>query len=145
LLTKKLTFDSVIYSFIIDTIGEKNRLNTLFKGKPVLIDCWASWCGPCVAEMPYSKEVEKKYSDRIDFIYLSFDKNNFSWRKKMRVLGLEKNSFLLDKNFTSSFAKYFNINSIPRYILIDKYGKISSANALRPSDKNLIDQLEKLL
>ena len=94
--------------------------------------------------MPYSKVLEKKYGDKIDFIYLSFDKSNFSWLRKMRALNIQKNSYLLDNNFNSNFATYFGISSIPRYILIDKEGKLLLPNAPRPSEKKLNDELLKL-
>ncbi len=143
LLVAKPTFDSVLHSYLLDSTGAKFKFNTLLRGKPILIDCWASWCAPCIAEMPYSKDLENKYGDKIDFIYISFDKSNFSWLKKMRALYIQKNSYLLENNFTSNFANYFGISSIPRYILIDKTGKVQLPNAPRPSDPNLMDILEK--
>ncbi|MEN9449007.1 TlpA disulfide reductase family protein [Sediminibacterium sp.] len=144
LLAAKPTFDSVLLSDLFDSTGVKFKFNALLRGKPILIDCWASWCGPCITEMPYSKVLEKKYGDKIDFIYLSFDKSNFSWLRKMRALNIQKNSYLLDNNFNSNFATYFGISSIPRYILIDKEGKLLLPNAPRPSEKKLNDELLKL-
>jgi thiol-disulfide isomerase/thioredoxin len=119
----------------------------VYKGKFVLIDLWASWCMPCVKEMPYLKQLKEKYSgDKIVFIGISLDKQSQSWRKRMRTEGLDPtNNYLLLKADKTSFYKHLNINEIPRYMLIDPTGKIINDNAPLPSDPALGAMLDKLV
>ena len=122
------------------------QFKTLIKGKPLVIDCWASWCIPCIEQMGMAKTFEKKYSDKIDFIFLSFDKEKIEWFNKVKQLNLyKKNCYLLSGNFKSVFAQYFDVGSIPRYIIIDKEGKVVTSNSIRPSHKVEFDKLLKSL
>ncbi|MEO6948147.1 MAG: TlpA disulfide reductase family protein [Ginsengibacter sp.] len=114
------------------------------KGRIVFIDIWATWCLPCIEEIPYSKELQKKYSGKVDFVFLSFDEDFRKW-KNYSILGKEsaKNSFWIEGNFSSVIAEKFGIISIPRYIIIDKSGNIVAQDAPRPSDSRLITLLNK--
>ncbi len=121
--------------------GGTNSLSD-FLGKYVYIDVWATWCGPCKAEIPYLKEVEKKYHDKnIVFISLSVDniKSIDRWKKFVNDKELGGVQVIADKERESDFIKKYQIEGIPRFILIDPNGKIISADAPRPSDKKLIE------
>ena len=118
------------------------------KGKSVYIDVWATWCGFCKGEVPFLKEAEKAYlSKNIDFISISVDeiKDYNKWRKIVKENALSGLQLLADKNLYSEFIKDYKINSIPRFILIDPQGNIVSANAPRPSSKELKVLLDDLL
>lgn len=125
---KPLSFDSLIHSF---------------KGKYIYIDIWASWCAPCVAEMPASYRLAKKYGNDIAFIYLSIDDTYENWltsRVSKEFLNQHRDSYILSgKSF--NYQDYnIRIQGVPRYIFIDKNGKILNADAPRPGDP----QIEKL-
>ena len=137
----KITYDQALITKIVDSSGNDNNFRYVFKGKPVLIDCWASWCVPCIIQMPFSFKIEKKYKDKIDFIYLSFDKDKNAWLRGQNALNISSGSYILMGDFKSNFALHFNINSIPRYLLFNKNGELVTDNAPRPSKL----QLEKLL
>lgn len=118
------------------------------RGKYVYIDVWATWCGPCKAEIPFLQKVEKDYHDKnISFVSLSVDRQSDKgkWEKYVREHNLGGIQVIADKDFESEFVKKFNIAAIPRFILIDPKGKIVSGNALRPSDPELRVLLDKLL
>lgn len=118
------------------------------KRKVMYIDLWASWCSPCIAEMPASHQLQQLYKDKeINFAFISLDKNRMAWKKSMARIGInpQNDSYLLANNFESAFAKRFKISSIPRYILIGKDGKIISAYAPRPSDPKLKVMFDELL
>ena len=119
-----------------------------FKGKYVYIDVWATWCGPCIAEIPFLKKVEEKYEGKnIAFVSISVDvqKDFEKWKKFVKDIQLGGIQLFADKNWNSDFIKSFGINSIPRFILIDPSGKVVSADAARPSDSKLSEQLDALL
>ncbi|MBS1510208.1 MAG: TlpA family protein disulfide reductase [Bacteroidetes bacterium] len=142
LYTYGTTLRKAMKSYVVKPDGNKIRIESLFKGRPVLVDCWASWCGPCIYQIPFAAELEKEYAGKIDFVYLSLDKQNAAWIAKLNSLKLGGSQFQMENNFKSLFANYFEIRSIPRYILFDKSGKVITPNAPRPSRKS---QLVKLL
>lgn len=130
--------------------NEEKNLQTILslcKGKVVLIDIWASWCVPCIKEIPFSHELAVKYGDKsVEFIYLSIEENRGRWLKSASEQKLDSaNSFLLLNGGTSSFAKRFQINTIPRYILIGKDGKVIDEKAPRPSDPALQKLIDSAL
>ena len=127
--------------------GGKTKLEDL-KGKFVYIDVWATWCGPCRGEIPYLQKVEQKYHDKnIAFVSISIDeeKDFEKWRKLVADKQLGGIQLIADKNWNSDFVTTFGINAIPRFILIDPKGIVIDANAARPSEPNLQEQLDKLL
>lgn len=119
-----------------------------FKGKYVYIDVWATWCGPCRAEIPFLQKVEEKYSGKnIAFVSISIDvkKDNEKWKKMVGEKNLGGTQLFADNDWNSEFIKSFGINSIPRFILIDPKGNVIDANAKRPSDPSLQVQLDQLV
>lgn len=130
-----------------DVNGKKVSLHDL-RGKYVYIDVWATWCGPCKMEIPHLEKIETAYHGKnIHFVSLSVDKmaDKQKWKDFVQNGTLKSIQVLADKDFSSDFIKKFNINSIPRFILIAPDGKIVSANALRPSNAELKVLLDKLL
>ena len=127
--------------------GGKAKLED-FKGKYVYIDVWATWCGPCRAEIPSLKMVEEKYHGKnIAFLSISVDtdKDHEKWETFVTEKQLGGVQLFADKNWTSDFIKYFEINSIPRFLLIDPTGKVVNADADRPSNPRLQKTLDALL
>lgn len=128
--------------------GEKTSLADL-KGKYVYIDVWATWCGPCKAEIPSLKKVEKAYHGKnIAFVSMSIDddrshggsweKANEDWKKMVSEKELGGIQLFAPKGWKSEFVKDYRINGIPRFILVDPEGNIVSASAPRPSSDELI-------
>lgn len=118
-----------------------------FKGKYVFIDIWATWCGPCIYEFPYLDTLEKSYKGKdIQFITVSIDTkaNREKWRAFVNEKDLDGVQLLADDAFQSAFVKAYNINGIPRFLIIDPDGKIVSNNAPRPSDPKLRELLDSL-
>ncbi|HLO74172.1 MAG TPA: TlpA disulfide reductase family protein [Flavobacterium sp.] len=127
--------------------GGKTKLEDL-RGKYVYIDVWATWCGPCRAEIPHLKKVEEKYHGKnIEFVSISVDvdKDHEKWQKFVTDKELGGIQLFADKNWNSDFIKAFGINSIPRFILIDPSGKVVKSDAPRPSSVQLIELLDELL
>lgn len=127
--------------------GGKEKLEN-FRGKYVYIDVWATWCAPCRAEIPHLQKIEEKYHDKkIAFLSISVDeqKDYEKWKKFVNDKKLGGVQLYADKNWNSDFITAYGINSIPRFILIDPNGNVIDANAKRPSDSKLVDQLDSLL
>ena len=126
--------------------GGKTTLESL-KGKYVYIDLWATWCGPCRAEIPFLKELEKGLHDKnIAFVSISTDseKDHEKWRTFVKEKELSGIQLYADRA-NMDFIKAFNVNTIPRFILIDPTGNVVDADAARPSDPKLKEQLAGLL
>jgi thiol-disulfide isomerase/thioredoxin len=115
-----------------DTTNNLFDLATL-KGKPIYIDVWASWCGPCMKEFPNSKKVAAKFKGKIHMVYLNIDDNEPAWRKAMQNQKLEGVNLRADETTSRKIKDDFNIRAIPRYILIDKNGNVFRSNAERPT------------
>jgi thiol-disulfide isomerase/thioredoxin len=121
---------------------------TDFKGKYVYVDVWATWCGPCKAEIPSLKKMEEKYHDaNIVFVSISVDtkKDCEKWRAFVTEKELGGVQLIADKDWSSDFVKAYLINGIPRFILIDPAGNVVQANAPRPSDPKLVVLFDGLL
>ncbi|MEG0797138.1 MAG: redoxin family protein, partial [Odoribacter sp.] len=115
-----------------DINGQDISLSDL-AGKYVYIDVWATWCGPCQEELPHLKELEHKYKDKnIHFVSLSCDKNKATWEKMVKDDKL--GGIQLHCGGDKTFSKAYIIRGIPRFILLDREGKIIEANMSRPSD-----------
>ena len=126
------------------------------KGKYVYVDVWATWCGPCIAEIPSIKKLEEQYKDKnIQFVSISIDdamrsgggdaavaKNK--WRTMVEEESLVGLQLFSDKNWESDFIKNYNIQGIPRFILIDPNGNVVDANAPRPSSAKLVELFDNL-
>lgn len=125
--------------------GGTSSLND-FKGKFVYIDLWATWCGPCIQQIPYLKELEKEYKDKnITFVSISVDdpsRSGGSWEAAEK----KWKDFVKSKNLTGvqlwsgedyAFQQAYSVNEIPRFILLDTEGKILAVHAPRPSDPAL--------
>lgn len=117
------------------------------KGKYVYVDVWATWCGPCKAEIPSLKKVEKEYHGKnIEFVSTSVDvaADHAKWDAMIKDKELGGIQLMTDQNWKSQFVKEYGINGIPRFILIDPNGNIVSADAPRPSDPKLKDLFNSL-
>ncbi|MFA7448058.1 MAG: TlpA disulfide reductase family protein, partial [Weeksellaceae bacterium] len=122
-----------------DINGKKVSLDDL-EGNLVYIDVWATWCGPCLAEIPSMKKLEEDYRDKkIKFVGMSIDpKKDFDkWKEMVKEKDLQGIQIFADKDWKSQFVQDYGIIGIPRFILIDAEGNIITADAPRPSDPQI--------
>ena len=134
--------------FTYKDINDKPVSFSDFKGKFVYIDLWATWCGPCKAEIPHMKKIEEDYHGKnIVFVSLSLDKAKDAqkWKDFVTKEQLKGIQLMADKDFGSDVAKNYDVHAIPRFLLFDTKGNIINADALRPSNPELRVQLDKLL
>lgn len=134
------------------TLQKKSKtLNQIVKenkGKIIYVDFWASWCLPCRKAMPSSRKLRETYINKdIVFIYLSIDKDFMKWQQasKKEQLGDYSNNFIILNTEKSSYLRTLNVDSIPRYIIYDKNGKLIHKNAPSPEDNNIEQILNEFL
>ncbi len=135
--------------------GTKTSLVDL-KGKYAYIDVWATWCGPCKAEIPSLKQIEKDYHGKnIAFVSMSIDDDrthkgswelaNKDWKAMVADKELGGIQIFAPKGWKSQFIRDYKVNGIPRFILIDPDGNIIDASAPRPSDPSLREMFDALI
>ena len=129
----------------MDFKGGEKSLDS-FKGKYVYIDVWATWCRPCIQQIPFLNSLEKEYHRKnIAFVSISTDESRRSggswdaaenkWRKFVKDKQLTGTQLWAGQD--NAFQQAYQINSIPRFILIDPEGNIVNPNAPRPSEPRL--------
>lgn len=131
---------------LTDVEGNSVSLDDL-KGKYIYIDFWATWCGPCKEEIPYLKDLEKEYTGRnIHFVSISFDseKDHGKWLNFVKDNEMTGIQLFADSASHEVLSNAFNIQLIPRFVMLDPEGRIVDANAPRPSDEKLRTLLENL-
>lgn len=128
-----------------DAAGKQVSLSD-FRGKVVVVDVWATWCGPCKAELPHLKKLEEEMKGKdVVFVGVSLDKEKDldKWKK-----------FIQDENLPgvqlfaggwSKIAEDYKITGIPRFMVFDREGNVVEAKAPRPSDPNLKALIEEEL
>lgn len=145
---KKTSPESDENVLMLDLNGEPVRLED-FRGKVVYVDFWASWCGPCKQQFPYSKDLHEKFSQKqlkqVVFLYISIDDQEDRWKAAIQQFGLEGKHAISRGGWSSPVTRKFGISSIPRYMLIGKDGRVVDDNAKRPSDPAIFDDIIKLI
>ena len=124
--------------------GKTTSLKDL-KGKYVYVDVWATWCGPCKAEIPSLKALEEEYRDKnIEFVSISVDneKAKDAWKKMIAEKQMKGIQLYAGKD--KVFTDGYGVNTIPRFILIDPKGNVVDANAPRPSSQDIKNILKGL-
>ncbi|NML21579.1 TlpA family protein disulfide reductase [Pseudoflavitalea sp. G-6-1-2] len=128
-----------------DNNGKMVSLASL-KGKVVLVDLWATWCGPCKFQIPYLKKLEKEmHGTDLEIVSITIDteKDKEKWKDMIRqdTLG----GIQLFAGVTGDIRSYYKVEGIPRFMLFDRQGRIINVNAPRPSDPALKELLLKAL
>ena len=127
----------------LDKDGNRKNLSD-WLGNYVYIDVWATWCGPCCRELPAFHKLKEEFKDKpICFVSISIDADEAAWRAKIEKDSLD--GIQLRVNEEDTFKKDYKISWIPRFLLIDREGKVLDANMTRPSDTKTIEKLTALL
>ncbi|MGA9768645.1 MAG: redoxin domain-containing protein [Blastocatellia bacterium] len=109
-----------------------------FKGKVAVVNFWATWCGPCIAEMPYFQKVVDRYKNQSDvvFIAISIDKD-----KPVVRPFLEKNRYTIPAAYDDNAADAFKVEGVPTTFIIDRNGVIQFSDFGFGEDEHYIDRL----
>ena len=123
-----------------DKEGNEFSLST-FKGNLVYVDVWATWCGPCKAEIPALKTLEHDYhNNNITFLSVSVDTDKEAWVNM--VADKQLGGTQLWANGWTGITKSYAISGIPRFMLFDANGNVISLDAPRPSSEEIIELIE---
>ena len=114
-----------------------------YEGKTVVIDVWASWCSDCIKVMPKVKSLQEQYPDAV-YLFISMDKTYDAWKSGIQKHQLEGEHYLTSDGMKGVFGKSINLDWIPRYMVVDKTGRIALYKVIEADDKNLIKTLESL-
>ncbi|MDA3844436.1 MAG: TlpA disulfide reductase family protein [Candidatus Kapabacteria bacterium] len=107
----------------VDINGKEISLKD-FKGKVIILDFWASWCGPCVKELPFLSELYNKYKDQgLEVVAVNIDKRSKNAKKFLKRIKFDPNfSIILDNE--QKIPPKFNFETMPTTFIIDKTGLI---------------------
>ncbi|MDO4691352.1 MAG: TlpA disulfide reductase family protein [Porphyromonadaceae bacterium] len=123
--------------------GQEAKLSDYVgKGKPVLVDFWASWCGPCRQAMPDLVKLYKDYAGKFEIVGISLDEDPSSWQAAIEKLGITWPQLSDLKGWQSKAALKYGINSIPYTLLIDNDGIIVARDL---HGEPLVNKLEELI
>lgn len=132
-------------SRLIDSDQKEIGLEELIKvnrGKVIYLDFWATWCLPCYQQFPYIESLIAKYHpSEFMYIHISVDDDYEKWLSVIQKYGIKENSYIIKQGISTKLFEQLNLNSIPRYLLLDSKGEIVHLNAPRPSST----QVENLI
>ena len=129
-----------------DPSGAKVLLSSL-RGQVLYIDFWATWCGPCQGEIPHMAKLAEKYAGnkKIRFVSISLDEDKEAWKKQIDEEKPAWAQYVLTEKGQEDVAQRYKISAIPRFILLDKDGKILALNAERPSSAGVTELIENAI
>lgn len=114
------------------------------KGNYVLVDFWASWCGPCRQEMPNVVEAYNRYHAKgFEIVGVSFDQKQASWAAAVKDMGMQWPQMSDLKGWQSAAAGIYGIMSIPANVLLDPQGKIIASDLRGEDLQNKLAELYK--
>jgi len=139
---KSLTVGAEAPDFAMNDLeGNEVKLSD-FKGKVVLIDFWASWCGPCRRENPHVVKLYEKYKkDGFEILGVSLDRSKDKWLQAVDKDELEWPQVSDLKGWQNEVAQMYSVKSIPHTILLDQDGKILAHKLRGPNLDNALKEL----
>lgn len=110
------------------------------RGRVVYVDFWGTWCVPCRKEMPYAARLKETLKgEPVDFLYIAYE-NGYTaklianWKATVQKLHLTGRHFMMNTAFEGGLSEFLEVDSYPRYIIVDRDGEIMNDDAARPSE-----------
>ncbi len=129
-----------------DINGNKISLSD-YKGKVVYIDFWATWCKPCMMEIPHSKKLQEEFKgdSNIVFINISFDQDIERWKKIVKVKKMKGVQLISPEGQDSKVMRDYEVKYIPHFLIIDKNGIRTAKQAKSPGMEGIAEELTKII
>ncbi|RZJ65246.1 MAG: TlpA family protein disulfide reductase [Flavobacterium sp.] len=144
---QKTEFSKESLSETLATLDNKNatfdEILKKHKGKTIFIDVWASWCGDCVKAMPKFKELQANHPEA-DYVFISMDKVKDKWEAGIQKHDLKGDHYWATDGMKGKFGQAIDLDWIPRYIIVDKTGKIAIYRAIETDFDKLNTTLTQL-
>lgn len=123
------------------------KLKEKHSGKVIYMDIWATWCGPCKSEIPFSIELHQHFDkEDIVFVNLCLASSRSDWQSMMAGNILSGENYFFDKDQSNLLRDKLKFEGFPTYLIVDKNGNLVNNNAFRPSSgEKIITQLESYL
>lgn len=122
-----------------DTIPFKTILKS-YKGKKIVVDIWASWCGDCIKGIPDEKALQAEFPGVV-FLFLSEERNVERWQRSIKKYNVVGEHYFMATGSKGAFKDFLNSNWIPRYMVIDEQSNITLFKAKKATDKRIKDAL----
>ena len=137
----ELAREQMTPAVVVHTLSGKHFNLDEMNGRVVLIDFWATWCGPCNEELPHMKQLVAKYANEpFELISISWDADEAKWKQFIAANGMTWNQY---RDADHSLSNAFGINAIPHYFTIDANGVLSAENL--GSGSNIDGKIKKLI
>lgn len=138
---KSVTLDKNFTSLEGTEITFKNILKAN-EGKTIVIDIWASWCPDCIKGIPSIEKMQEQFPD-VAYVFLSLDKTPEAWKEAIEKYKLKGSHYYLNEKMSGEFGKSIDLDWIPRYIIVNKEGKIVDYKSIAADDKTFLFILKK--
>lgn len=126
---------------MIDLLDQQFSLSKI-KERIIYVDFWATWCGPCIEENKFIQKLEDQFSGQVCFLRVSIDEDEEKWKSSQRKLSLDSSkSFIIKSEDRSRVISLYNLEIIPKFLILDNKGTIINSTPRRPSDPGLVEQL----
>ncbi len=120
-------------AFAVQDLEGKPLTLDSYKGKVVLVDFWATWCGPCVAELPNVLAAYEKYHDKgFEIVGISLDKDQAALTAFLKEKKVTWRQYFDGQGWQNRLSQEYGVNSIPMTYLLDREGKILASNLRGP-------------
>lgn len=134
--------------FTFEDVNGKQICLEDFKGKYVMIDIWATWCGPCKKQIPFMKEVERELKGGdIVFVSMSSDeeKEKVTWKSMVQEFLPGDVNLITNNGFNDSFIQHYKLEYIPHFMLIGPDGRMISYSCRKPRDPLFVMYMKQML
>jgi len=139
---KKEALENVMLTTTNETIPFQEILKK-YEGQTIVIDVWASWCSDCIKGMPKVKALQAKYPTAT-YLFISMDKTHEAWLAGIEKYDVKGEHYMATDGMKGIFGKAIHLDWIPRYMVVDKTGKIALYKVIEADDEKLIKILEAL-
>ena len=114
-----------------------------YKGKTVVIDIWASWCGDCLKGLPKVKLLQQQVKDKdVVFLFLSLDRTQKAWKNAINTRSITGEHYYVPSGWKGAIGNAVDLDWIPRYMVVNKKGEIIVYKAIKADDENILNAIK---